>query len=246
MTQPVGRLHAAISRRILHLPDAAGPLFGISPGAGPELSLLFVGDSSVAGVGAGHHGEALAGQFAAALAERTGRRVSWRVLARSGDTVRGITSLLAGTAEDLDADLVVISAGVNDALRLRRPGAWRRDMAALVDTARERVGRPVPVALVSIPPVHRFGSLPRLIRWSIGGYAMLLDRQLRRFCRSASGLCHLPVGTLPTDTSVFFSVDRFHPSPFGYRAWAQLLAAAAAPFVHAWLLEADLEPSPAT
>lgn len=246
MTQPVGRLHAAISRRIPHLPDAAGPLFGLSPGEGAELVVLFIGDSSVAGVGAGHHGEALAGQFATALAERTGRQVSWRVLARSGDTVRGITELVSNAVDDLDADLVVISAGVNDALRLRRPGAWRRDMATLVETVRGRVGRSVPVALVSIPPVHRFGSLPRSVRWSIGGYAMLLDRQLRRFCRSAGGLCHLPVGKLPTDTSVFFSVDRFHPSPFGYRAWAQLLAAAAAPFVHSWPRERDLDPTPAS
>jgi lysophospholipase L1-like esterase len=240
MTQPVGRLHAAISRRIPHLPDAAGPFIGAVGEGTKELSILFVGDSSVAGVGAGHHGEALAGQFSAALASQTSRRVSWRVIARSGDTVRGITSLLAGTVEDLDADLVVISAGVNDALRLRRPGAWRRDMATLVNTVRERAGAAVPVALVSIPPVHRFGSLPRPVRWSIGGYAMLLDRQLMRFCGSASALCHLPVGTLPTDTSVFFSSDRFHPSPFGYRAWAQLLAASAAPFVQASLIEADL------
>jgi lysophospholipase L1-like esterase len=240
MTQPVGRLHAAISRRIPHLPDAAGPLNGISPGEAGDLSVLFVGDSSVAGVGAGHHGEALAGQFSQVLAERTGRHVTWRVLARSGDTVRGITELVSGQPQ-LTADLVVISAGVNDALRLRRPGAWRQDMDRLVATVRGKVGGPVPVLLVSIPPVHRFGSLPRAVRWSIGGYAMLLDRQLARYCRSAAGLCHLPIGELPTDTAQFFSVDRFHPSPFGYRAWSQLLAARAAIFVQAWLLETQRE-----
>ncbi|SHM25869.1 SGNH/GDSL hydrolase family protein [Cryptosporangium aurantiacum] len=232
MTQPVGRLHAAISRRIPHLPDAAGPLAGSIPdGDGPPLSVLFVGDSSVAGVGAGHHGEALAGQFSAALAEQAGRPVAWRVLARSGDTVRGITALVTAHAEELDADLVVLSAGTNDALRLRRPSAWRADVSILVDAVRERLGRPVPVLLVGIPPVHRFGSLPRPIRWSIGGYAMLLDRQLARLCAARPDLCHLTVGALPTDTSAFFSIDRFHPSPTGYRAWARLLAASASAFV---------------
>jgi lysophospholipase L1-like esterase len=237
MTQPVGRLHAAISRRIPHLPDAAGPFSGSTSEGDGGLSILFVGDSSVAGVGAGHHGEALAGQFSAALAEHTGRPVSWRVLARSGDTVRGITALVASTAEELDADLVVLSAGTNDALRLRRPAAWRADVSALVDALRTRLGRPVPVLLVGLPPVHRFGSLPRLVRWSIGGYAMLLDRQLARLCASSPDLCHLLIGALPTDTEQFFSVDRFHPSPHGYSAWARLLAASAAPHVAEMLFE---------
>jgi lysophospholipase L1-like esterase len=240
MTEPVGRLHAAISRRIPHLPDAAGPFAGVAGEGTQALSVLFVGDSSVAGVGAGNHGEALAGQFSAVLAERTGRAVRWQVLARSGDTVRGITELVNDHPERLDADLVVISAGANDALRLRRPRAWRQDMAALVTAVRERLGGPVPVLLVSIPPVHRFGSLPVAVRWSIGSYAMLLDRQLALFCRSAAGLCHLPIGELPTDTSQFFAIDRFHPSPVGYRTWAGLLATRAAIFVQAWLLENDL------
>jgi len=230
MTQPVGRLHAAISRRIPHLPDAGGPLSG-STSEGAGLSILFVGDSSVAGVGAADHAEALAGQFSSALAEHTDRPVAWRVLARSGDTVRGITALVTSQAEALDADLVVLSAGTNDALRLRRPAAWRADVTVLVDALRERLGRPVPVLLVGIPPVHRFGSLPRLIRWSIGGYAMLLDRQLARLSAAAPDLCHLRATPLPTDTSAFFAIDRFHPSPMGYRAWASLLAASAAPFL---------------
>ncbi|GAA0266735.1 SGNH/GDSL hydrolase family protein [Cryptosporangium japonicum] len=238
MTQPVGRLHTAISRRIPHLPDAGGPLSG-STSEGAGLSLLFVGDSSVAGVGASHHGEALAGQFSTALAEHTGRPVAWRVLARSGDTVRGITELVSSHAETLDADLVVLSAGTNDALRLRRPSAWRADVTVLVDALRRRLGRPVPVLLVGIPPVHRFGSLPRLVRLSIGGYAMLLDRQLARLGAAHPDLHHLLPGPLPTDTAQFFAVDRFHPSPLGYRAWARLLAASAAGFV------SGLAPAPA-
>ncbi|TQS44164.1 SGNH/GDSL hydrolase family protein [Cryptosporangium phraense] len=238
MTQPVGRVHAAISRRIPHLPDAAGPLAGLAAGDGEPLSVLFVGDSSVAGVGAGHHGEALAGQFSAALAERTGRPVSWQVLARSGDTVRGITALVSEAAA-VDADVVVLSAGTNDALRFRRPSAWRADVSVLVDALRARIGRPVPVLLVSIPPVHRFGSLPRVFRWSIGGYARLLDRQLARLCLSTPGLGHLLTGPLPVDTAKFFAMDRFHPSPLGYRTWGRLLAAAAVPYV----LEMALAPT---
>ena len=230
MTQPVGRLHAAISRRTPRLPDAGGPLEG-STSEGSGLSVLFVGDSSVAGVGAAHHEEALAGQFSTALAEYTERPVTWRVLARTGDTVRGITALVTSHAEALDADLVVLSAGTNDALRFRRPAAWRADVSALVDVLRARLGRPVPVLLVGLPPVHRVGSLPRLVRWSIGGYARLLDRQLARRGATTPGLRHLLIGRLPTDTAQFFATDRFHPSPEGYRAWATLLAASAAPHV---------------
>jgi lysophospholipase L1-like esterase len=220
--------------RIPRLPEAAGEDGGQLPGAAPVLRIVMIGDSAAAGVGAATHAEALCGQLAAGLAALTGREVSWRVAARRGATARSIRATmlerLTEPTRRWTPDLVLVVAGANDALRLRRPAAFRRDVTALVAAVQHRLGRnaPVPVLLVGLPPVHRFPSLPPWARWPMGGYARLLDRQLRRVAHGEPAVHHLPVGALPIATEAGLAPDRFHPSPAGYRAWGLALAASVA------------------
>ncbi len=221
--------------RIPRPPEAEGEDGGWCRGADPVLRMVMLGDSAAAGVGAATHRETLCGQLAAGLGALTGRAVSWRVAARSGATTRSIrTTLLTWLTDPRTRwrpDLVLVVTGANDALRLRRPAAFRRDVTALVRSARHRLGRDVPVLLVGLPPVHRFPSLPPWIRLPVGGYARHLDRQLGRVARAEPDVHHLPVGTLPIDIEAALAADRFHPSPAGYRAWGRSLAASAATVV---------------
>jgi lysophospholipase L1-like esterase len=226
-------------RHIPRLPEAAGDDSGLVPGNAPALRIVMIGDSAAAGVGAATHAEALAGQLAAGLAALTGREVSWRVAARSGATTRLVRATmlerLTEPTSRWQPDLVLVVAGANDALRLRRPAAFRRDVTALVSSIQQRLGRrrPVPVLLVGLPPVHRFPSLPPWARLPLGGYARLLDAQLRRVARREPHVHHLPVGALPIHPEAGFAPDRFHPSPAGYRAWGRALAASVATLVDA-------------
>ncbi|MEO3753902.1 SGNH/GDSL hydrolase family protein [Streptomyces sp. B6B3] len=221
-----------VGGRIPRLPEAAGEDGGLVPGAEPALRMVMLGDSAAAGVGAATHGEALCGQIAAGLGALTGRAVSWRVAARSGATTRSIrATLLPGLTDPhlrWHPDLVLVVTGANDALRLRRPAAFGRDVTALVRSIRHRLGRDVPVLLVGLPPVHRFPSLPLSARLPIGGYARLLDRRLGRVARTEPAVHHLPVGALPIGIEAGLAADRFHPSAAGYRAWGRALAAAVA------------------
>ncbi len=73
-------------RRVPRLPGAAGPAFGRVEGREPMLRLLALGESTVAGVGAPTHAEALAGQLAQALAAHGGRAVGWRAAGQIGAT----------------------------------------------------------------------------------------------------------------------------------------------------------------
>ncbi|MEO0677142.1 MAG: GDSL-type esterase/lipase family protein, partial [Pseudomonadota bacterium] len=96
--------------RASRLPEAAGPRAGRT-GAGPPLRLLILGDSSAAGVGAGHQSEALSGHLTGALARD--HAVTWRLEAASGATVKTTRRRIAAMeAEDCDA--VLIALGVND------------------------------------------------------------------------------------------------------------------------------------
>src|SRR5215213_322742 len=177
---PVLLLQGLRVRRVTpRLPEAGGPREGRIGGAEPAVRLLVVGESTAAGVGAADHGEALAGQVARALAERTGRAVAWRVLGRNGATAETARRDLVLPVDDLRADVAVLALGVNDTLRFHAHARWLRALSALAGAVRERCG-PVPVILSGVPPMGRFPALPQPLRATLGVRAALLDRAARR------------------------------------------------------------------
>ncbi|NGO13588.1 SGNH/GDSL hydrolase family protein [Streptomyces sp. HC44] len=214
--------------RLIRLPEAAGDDSGTTEGKVPELRLVMIGDSAAAGVGAASHQEAMAGQLAEALSGMTGRAVSWRVSAKAGATLsavrRGMLPGLTDPSARWRPDLVVVVAGTNDALRLRRPRAFGRDAEALIRDIRLRLGEDVPVVFAGLPAIAGVVSLPRRIRGPLGLYIGLLDRQLRTTAARGSAVFHLPSGGPPDVPGDWLAPDRFHPSADGYRAWARVLA----------------------
>ncbi|MDG4796072.1 SGNH/GDSL hydrolase family protein [Micromonospora sp. WMMD1082] len=234
------RLRARMPRPVA----AAGDDWGAVAGAGEPLRLVVLGDSAAAGVGAPDHQAALAGQTAHSLAALTGRALSWQVSARSGATARTISTHLvdrvAAPHAGTSPDLVLVVAGVNDAIRLRRPRRFRRDVEYLIAMIRSRVSGTAPVLLAGLPPVHRFPALPAPVRLLFGSHARRLDRQLAGIARRDTGVFHLPVGHLPIAGEDFFAADRFHPGVAGYRAWGRTLAAHTATIIE------SVPPAPTT
>jgi lysophospholipase L1-like esterase len=208
-----------VRRTTPKLGGAAGPVTGSAPGVGPALRLLVLGESTVDGVGAVSHEEALTGQLAHAIARRTGREVSWLAVGKTGANARvAHDELLARISP---ADLVVIALGVNDTIELRSAAAFRRDLLRLVVALRRRLG-PVPVFFAGVPPMGRFPALPQPLRTVFGLRSAALDA-------AAASLAGLPgVGHVPLSAELLdadcFAADRFHPGPAGYRSWGAQLA----------------------
>jgi lysophospholipase L1-like esterase len=187
------------------------------------LRLLAVGDSIVAGVGCSTQDEALTGQLAAALAGRVGRAVAWQAAGENGATARTALQLLPPAP--VDADLCLVSVGVNDVVSRTPPARYAVALAALVDTLLARSPRAV-VLFAGIPPLASFPSLPR---WPLG---RLLGEHAMRLQSEARGLaaretlrgrlrCFDLPGQLPVE---MFSSDGFHPGPRGCAIWADGLA----------------------
>ncbi|QXJ24311.1 SGNH/GDSL hydrolase family protein [Actinomadura graeca] len=235
-------------RRTPRLDPAAGDEQGVADGAGvaggaePEFRLVVIGESTAAGVGASLHAQALPGFLAEALRDRLRRSVAWSVAGRNGATVRTvITDLIparggpppehdpaggaAGTGGAGGAtDLVVVAVGVNDLVRGRPLRKWADDMTALVAALRDRYGRAT-VLVAGMPPVHRFPAVPRPLRLVLGARARAMDRLAGAAARSA-GAVHVPMDEAMARDRRLFASDGFHPSPAGYRAWAEDLARA--------------------
>ncbi|UUV28502.1 SGNH/GDSL hydrolase family protein [Amycolatopsis roodepoortensis] len=207
-----------VRRTTPRLPGAAGPVTGLVAGEGGPMRLAVLGESTVDGVGAATHAEALTGRLADELA-RDGGAVAWQAIGKTGANARVAREELLPLLEP--ADLVVIALGVNDTIELHSAARYRRDLLDLVVAVRRRVG-PVPVVLAGVPPMGRFPSLPRPLRDVLGARSAVLDAAAARLAL-VPGVVHVPMPAAMLDPATF-AEDRFHPGPEGYRRWAEQLA----------------------
>ncbi|MDO5503973.1 MAG: SGNH/GDSL hydrolase family protein, partial [Actinomycetia bacterium] len=163
-----------------------------------------------------HHRSSVAGQLAARLAQHHDATVEWVACARSGATA-GVALALVDTEVLHDADLVFVSAGVNDLKNLHSAARFRRELTALLDA----VLAAAPTArlcLLGIPPLDRFPAFPRPLADGLGwrGRAFnvistaLIEERERAFRIDADG----PLA------AEMFADDGFHPSTTLHAAFA--------------------------
>jgi lysophospholipase L1-like esterase len=197
-------------RTVPRLPPPAQP-DGHVDGRGPALRLLGLGDSTIAGVGCGHHREALTARTAERLSIALGRAVDWHAYGVSGATAADVRRALLARAVAWRPDAVVLSAGVNDAVRGRSAEDFAADVRAIADAF-----RPVPVVYAGMAPIGSFPALrPPL--------ATVLGRRARRLEAAATANCGEGVARVVFPSRLepaAFADDGFHPGPTGCDAWA--------------------------
>lgn len=206
-------------QRLPRLPEAAGPRQGTT-GRGRLLRLLVAGDSSAAGVGVAEQSLALAEPLARRLAERSGRRVAWQLVARSGLNTAQTLDLMR--LECVRADVAVIVTGVNDVVEQVPSLRAVRQREAMVTWLRHHAGVQH-VVFLPLPPVHAFHGLPQPLRWVAGSDALRHDRELRRWIRTQDAAVSLVPLQLPAGPGMMAD-DGFHPGEKAYGAIAQAVA----------------------
>jgi lysophospholipase L1-like esterase len=186
------------------------------------VSILVLGDSTAAGVGAATQDEALPGNLARTLASAWERGATWRAIGENGATSRDIVRRYLAAASDRSYDIVFVTIGANDALGLRSRGAFRRDFRTIL--RRIRSVSPKALILVScLPGFAQFDALPNPLRWALGLHADSLESVARSFVRGEPGV--LMSAPAPVYEPGFFASDRFHPSSQGYREWVEFALA---------------------
>jgi len=189
-------------------------------GSAPPLRIVWLGDSTAAGVGTA----AAEGVVGRQVARRLGRAVDVRVLASGGDTVADVVAQQLPRLP-LDAQVVFVSVGANDATHLTRTGtfsaAYRELLAGVPQTAC--------VVLLGLPDL---GSPPRLaqpLRAVAGWRGRSLDRQVRQLAR-ASKATYVDIagstGPAFRRDRTLFSPDGYHPNDAGYALWAGAVTSA--------------------
>ncbi|MEO7428762.1 MAG: GDSL-type esterase/lipase family protein [Acidimicrobiales bacterium] len=184
--------------------------------AGRSLRMVWLGDSTAAGVGASSAAAAVPARVALGLR----RPIDLVDLAVSGDRVRDVVHDQLPKLAAQHPDVILISIGANDAIHLTSRAAFRRtyeQMLAAMPTD-------VKVVLLGVPDM---GAPPRLaqpLRALAGLRGRQLDTLVRKMARDAGALyVNIAEETGPTmrsDTSRYFAADRYHPADDGYALWA--------------------------
>lgn len=203
------------------LPEPPGKRTGVQ-GAGPPLSLLIVGDSSAAGVGAELQEHALLGQVLLNLSRH--REVSFRLEAKTGATTETTLERLAA-AEPGDFDLVVTSLGVNDVTSGATPEGYVEAQQRLRALLRERFGAQR-IIVSGMPRIGQFPALPQPLAWYLGRVGRKLDAALVADLQAHDPeVVHVPQTAEPTPASM--ASDGFHPGTSYYQEWGRRIAAKA-------------------
>jgi lysophospholipase L1-like esterase len=211
-----------VRRTTLRLAEAAGQRSGlvVIESVHSELKLLFVGDSTMAGVGVQHQTAALASQVASVLANRLVRSVRWQLVAQSGVNTSQALEFVKGQ-ELLPADVLVTALGTNDVTSQRKSYQFIADYEALVNALSKRVGANFAV-ISGLPPLHLTPAIPQPLRWYLGRYAYMLDEGLRRWIAPQRNVAYVSLQW--ASNSKDMAADGYHPGENQYRVWADLIA----------------------
>ena len=211
-----------VRRHAPRLAGAAGPTSG-SFGSGKSLSLLAIGDSIIAGVGAETVADALPGQVAVELARMLDREVSWSASGLIGATSSTVRRVLVPALPAEPFDVIVISVGVNDVTTLKMLKQWLSDLGSLLDDL--RVHSPGShMAFVGLPPLSSFPLLPQPLRFVLGIRARVFDDAARQEVLKRARAVHVPIEVDPGPER--FCSDGFHPSRATYQELGREIATA--------------------
>lgn len=208
---------ARVRRNILRLPEPSGNQTG-QTGSGSHLSLLLLGDSSIAGVGAETQQNALSGKLSGVLG--SSHSVSWTVHAKTGWTTADALDALTEITPS-QTDVVVIALGVNDVTTETGIATWLKTYSELLERVKTDF-KPKIVVISDLPEMGTFPALPHPLRWYLGKQAKAHGLALAQHFSEESLVCILPL-RFDLDSSAM-AEDGFHPGPKVYEEWAGKLA----------------------
>ena len=206
-----------VRRSVGRLPDAAGEITGKHGSHNEFINLLAIGESTVAGVGAQNHAEALTGQFAKYLSLATGKTVCWHALGESGITIKNALTKLVADLPEQQLDVILIALGGNDVFGLSSPRKWRKEMTKMLEILQRKYPN-AEILLANVPMVRDFRAMPNPLRYVLSRLAKLQHFNSREFIAPLEKIAYFDAVKAVDDD--FFS-DGIHPSAIGYDLWAR-------------------------
>ncbi len=179
-------------------------------------TILILGESTAAGVGASTQENTLAGNFYRVLG------TSWKI------KNSGKNGLKAGKAYDYYKNSafspsgnitgLVLFLGANDCFKLTAPSVFYRQLKSLIDQISSET-HPEWIYLADIPPVHLFPAFSLRMRSFLNEQRSFLQKEMAKLSKENPKVVFEPI-TLDLSPD-FFSQDLIHPSDLGYQKIAE-------------------------
>jgi len=218
-----------IRKQVPKLTEARGNE-GISyKGSQKAVQVLFIGESTFAGVGVQTHEEGFAGTFAKELSNQISRSVYWKVYAKSGYNAESIYKKLILKIEEKEVDLIIVGIGGNDAFQLTTPQKWNHDVDKLITSLQIKFPEVV-IVFTNMPPIKDFPAFTIPIKFIIGNLVEILGEKLNKrvqyfqktyynnYVICINDWKHKINSEKPGNN--LFS-DGVHPSKLAYQIWAK-------------------------
>ncbi len=206
---------------------ASGPSVGITDNseglADQTRSLMVIGDSVAAGIGASSHQHSLVGQTAQHLALTLQATIQWRALGKIGATTQQIADQLLPQLPSHAIDFFVVSAGVNDVTSLTTRRRFGKALKQLLTALQLHSPQSI-IAVAGLPPFQRFPLLPQPLRTLMGMRGKLLNSVMQEIILNQSRIVFVPVDFDAGPDR--FAADGFHPSERSYQDFGQAMAVA--------------------
>jgi lysophospholipase L1-like esterase len=186
-------------------------------GDGQQLRVVWIGDSTSAGVGASRPERALP----VVIANELNRPVSLHVLSVSGATTQDAVAAQLPKVAALQPDWVFVAIGNNDVTHLTSRAKLRTSLRTLLDGVTQV--QPQQIIVLGIAEFGGTPLLPRPLRTLAGWRSHQLDEVVRQEA-AAYGAVYVPIAKLTApgfaaDPLGTHAEDRFHPNDAGYQLW---------------------------
>lgn len=222
-----------VVKKVPRLPEAKGSIGHIAGSKEDSISILGIGESTMAGVGVATQKEGFIGAFSQELNRKSQKTINWEVVAKSGIKLKGISERLLPKITMQNPDLIVVAMGGNDAFALRSPKKWEQNSIKLLAELRQKFGTTTPILLTNMPPIQYFPAFPFLIKWTIGSLVNLYRNKWVRLLKTEKNtyfndeIIHMDRWKnryqIAVNSDLLFS-DGVHPSKLTYELWGKDMA----------------------
>lgn len=218
-----------IKKEIQFLPEAKDPEGSMNINSDQTLKVLFIGESSFAGVGSDFHKNSFAGHFSRELSAAFTYNIDWKVYAKTGYNVDKVHQRIIPKIIETQCDLLVIGIGANDSFEFTQPKKWLENIQLLIDSLRNKFPE-TPISFAQLPTIEAFPALTKEMQFVLGNHKDLLAQYL--YCQASKNKnIYFPTNKVDIQKwmkllndnqtiSDFFS-DGIHPSELTYKMWAK-------------------------
>lgn len=217
-----------VRKKVPKLPEAKEPKGFVNGNFKNTLTILSIGESTIAGVGVDYHKNGFTNALAKTLSSELESNVNWHVYAKSGYTVKQVSEKIIPNIKETSVDIIIVGMGGNDAFTLNSPKKWSNAVENLINLLQNKFPK-TPIFFTNMPPIKEFPAFTKPIKFVIGNLVEILGERLKNSVRNKynvfynSELITLKTWSkrhsLPNNNSKIYFSDGVHPSELTYRIW---------------------------